>query len=96
VLGVNRVGEGGGQPHSGDSMLIDPFGNPIATASREETIVVGEVDPVRVAEAREHFSVLADRRPEVYAKLSGGSDPVRGQTPLGGRQAEGRSNGDLA
>jgi len=71
VLGVNRVGEGGGEPHSGDSMLVDPFGNAIATASREPTIVVGEVDPARVADARERFSFLADRRPDVYAKLEG-------------------------
>jgi len=73
VLGVNRVGEGGGQPHSGDSMLIDPFGNPVATASREETIVIGEVDPERVADARKHFSFLADRRPDVYRNLDGES-----------------------
>ena len=26
VLGVNRIGEGGGEPHSGDSALVDPLG----------------------------------------------------------------------
>lgn len=69
VLGVNRVGVGGGEPHSGDSMLVDPFGNPIDEASDEPAVVIGEVDPALVASARKHFSFLADRRPNVYRKL---------------------------
>lgn len=69
VLGVNRVGIGGGEPHSGDSLLVDPFGNPIDSASGEPAVVTGEVDPAKVADAREHFSFLADRRPDVYEKL---------------------------
>lgn len=90
VLGVNRVGEGSGQPHSGDSMLVDPFGNPIATASRDATIVVGEVDAGRVAEAREHFSFLADRRPDVYAGLV----PARGLTPFDAPHPKADPEGD--
>ena len=63
VLGVNRVGDVRGEPHSGDSALLDPFGLPRATASQEATIVVGEVDPAEVARVRERFPFLKDRRP---------------------------------
>ena len=33
VLGVNRVGTGGGEPHSGDSALVDPYGRLVAGAA---------------------------------------------------------------
>jgi predicted amidohydrolase len=62
VLGVNRVGDVRGEPHSGDSALLDPFGLARATASHEATIVSGEVDPAEVARVREKFPFLKDRR----------------------------------
>ncbi len=79
VLGVNRVGESGGapdrrEPHSGDSTLLDPFGLPRATASHEPAVVLGSVDAAEVARVRDRFPFLRDRRPELYARLSGRSD----------------------
>lgn len=71
VLGVNRVGEGNGLPYVGDSQLLDPFGRVRASAHRDVAVVTGVVDPDEVREAREHFSFLADRRPDVYRKLEG-------------------------
>lgn len=64
VLGVNRIGIGGGEPHSGDSALFDPFG--------EDLGPTGEVSAEAVAEARSRFSFLADRRPDLYRSLEGG------------------------
>lgn len=69
VLGVNRVGVGGGEPHTGDSALLDPFAEEIDAASREQTAISGDVDPAVVARAREQFSFLKDRRPDVYRRL---------------------------
>ena len=69
VLGVNRVGEGGGQPHRGDTALLDPFGRTIDEASVDPAVVRGEVDPAAVAESRRHFGFLADRRPDLYRRL---------------------------
>jgi predicted amidohydrolase len=69
VLGVNRVGEGGGEPHSGDSALLDPFGATRATASETAAAVCAEVDAAEVASIRARFPFLADRRPDVYARL---------------------------
>jgi predicted amidohydrolase len=69
VLGVNRVGEAGGEPHSGDSALLDPFGLLRAAVSRDPAMLLGSVDAAEVARARERFPFLRDRRPELYARL---------------------------
>jgi len=69
VLGVNRVGEASGLPHSGDSALIDPLGTPLVSAQAVATVIEGPVDPAAVAQARTRFSFLADRRPDVYKSL---------------------------
>jgi predicted amidohydrolase len=62
VVGVNRVGEGGGIGYSGDSRIVDPLGNELATASGAEALLVVDVEPARVAEVRREFPFLADRR----------------------------------
>jgi predicted amidohydrolase len=62
VIGLNRVGEGGGIDYSGDSMIIDPWGEVVCSASRDETMLLANVDPERVREARTKFPVLQDRR----------------------------------
>ena len=71
VLGVNRVGEGGGLLYSGDSTLVDPLGEVLASAADVEALVGGEVSAEKVAEVRARFPFLADRRPAVYARLRG-------------------------
>jgi predicted amidohydrolase len=73
VLGVNRVGEVGGELHSGHSALVDPMGKDVAVAeSGVAGILSGDVDAVEVARARERFSALRDRRPDVYGRLEDG------------------------
>jgi predicted amidohydrolase len=62
VLGVNRVGEVGGEPHSGDSALCDPFGVVRASANHDAAAVIGEVDAGEVARVRAKFPFLKDRR----------------------------------
>ena len=70
VLGLNRVGDGGGEPHSGDSALIDPFGETVVERADVAAIVSGEVSAEAVADARARYSFLADRRPEIYDDLT--------------------------
>jgi predicted amidohydrolase len=62
VVGVNRVGDGGKLHYSGDSMIVDPFGEVIAQAGDGETIVVADVDPDRVRSVRAEYPFLPDRR----------------------------------
>ncbi len=62
VVGVNRVGEGGGLRYSGDSRIVDPSGELLATAAVGETILLADVSAARVAEVRDRFRFLPDRR----------------------------------
>jgi len=62
VIGVNRVGEGGGLSYSGDSAIIDPMGEVLAAAAGTEALLVADVDAAVVAGTRARFPFLADRR----------------------------------
>lgn len=62
VVGVNRVGTGGNLDYAGDSRIYDPYGEALATAAGIETLLIAEVDPAVVEQARERFPFLSDRR----------------------------------
>jgi predicted amidohydrolase len=63
VVGVNRVGKGGnGLPYCGDSRIVDPSGNVLASAAQQEALLVTEVDPSVVAATRERYPFAQDRR----------------------------------
>jgi predicted amidohydrolase len=67
VVGVNRVGRGGSAPSArleyvGDSVILDPLGEPLAEAAADESIIAADVDAARVAEVRSEFPFLTDRR----------------------------------
>jgi predicted amidohydrolase len=62
VVGCNRVGMGGGLEYSGDSRIVDPLGELLATASMGESMLIADVSAQRVAEVRERYRFLQDRR----------------------------------
>lgn len=68
VVGVNRVGSGGGNDYAGDSLMVDPMGRILADGVAEPgqpatgQILYAEVDPATVARTRAEFPFLADRR----------------------------------
>lgn len=62
VVGVNRVGAGGDLTYVGDSAVVDPLGEVLATGAGSEALLVAEVDPAVVAEVRRRFGFLVDRR----------------------------------
>ncbi|MBN1094440.1 carbon-nitrogen family hydrolase [Blastococcus sp. TML/M2B] len=63
VVGCNRVGTAGdGTEHAGDSRIIGPTGELLATAAGVETLVLADVDAAEVAATRERFRFLPDRR----------------------------------
>jgi len=62
VVGVNRVGEGGGLAFSGDSRIVDPLGEVLASAAHTESIVLADVSSHVVADVRQRSRFLADRR----------------------------------
>ena len=63
VLGVNRVGRDGSDvPHMGDSAAISPWGETLVSAAGVETVLLVDVDPAQVRDARTKLSALEDRR----------------------------------
>lgn len=62
VVGVNRVGTGGGLDYSGDSCIVDPLGEVLAGAARGESILLADVSAGHVAAVRDRFRFLPDRR----------------------------------
>jgi predicted amidohydrolase len=63
VVGANRAGEDPNVAYSGDSMIIDPFGEILADSGDDSgaTILSADVSPKRVAEVRERYPFLVDR-----------------------------------
>jgi predicted amidohydrolase len=61
VVGANRVGAGGGLDYAGDSCIVDPTGEVLASATQVETTLIADVDPDVVASTRAKFPFLADR-----------------------------------
>ncbi|HSJ46390.1 MAG TPA: nitrilase-related carbon-nitrogen hydrolase [Euzebyales bacterium] len=62
VLGVNRVGTGGRLTYVGDSMVVDPMGEVLASAADREALLVCDVDAATVAATRDRFRFMQDRR----------------------------------
>lgn len=66
MIGCNRVGESGGMSFFGHSMVVDPWGNVVAEAGEEETILTVDIDPGAVDEVRKRLPVWESRRPDLY------------------------------
>jgi len=62
VVGVNRVGRGDDLDYTGDSCIVDPWGEILASAAARETLLVADLDVEVVRDARTRFPVLNDRR----------------------------------
>jgi predicted amidohydrolase len=66
VMGVNRVGEGGGISYDGGSCLISPEGEVSGLADNLEGILIQTIDLEKVRSYREKFPTLNDRRADLY------------------------------
>ena len=63
VVGCNRVGTAGdGTEHVGDTRIVSPMGELLATAAGGETIVLADVHAAEVAATRDRLRFLPDRR----------------------------------
>ena len=62
VVACNRVGSGGSHEYAGDSAIVDPMGEALATGAGTEALLVAEVTAERVAQVRADLPFLADRR----------------------------------
>lgn len=70
VIGVNRIGNGGGLEYSGDSLAVSPRGELIVDAKDSDQIFYAEIDSNEVSSYRSSFTALKDRRPELYEAVT--------------------------
>lgn len=74
---ANRIGTEGGFTFAGKSAILDPFGNTLASAEAEESVLIADLDFTisrnkrNVAKQGVHeTTILESRRPELYALLT--------------------------
>ena len=61
VVGVNRVGEdGNGHHYSGESMIVDPMGEVLATKVNEEAVITMTLDKSKLEDVRKKLPFLKD------------------------------------
>jgi predicted amidohydrolase len=73
---VVASGQYGKEPKSGlafvgRSMIVDPWGVIVATASDDEGVVTAEIDLAYIETVRERYPLMRQRRPELYSVLGG-------------------------
>ncbi|WP_100330327.1 carbon-nitrogen family hydrolase [Bacillus xiapuensis] len=66
VIACNRSGSDPNNVFAGHSLIIDPWGEIIAEAGKDEEMLIGEIDLNKVAEIRKRIPVFEDRRPQFY------------------------------
>ncbi|MFM1652864.1 carbon-nitrogen hydrolase family protein [Brevibacillus sp. B_LB10_24] len=78
VIAPGQIGDNHDMSCYGRSMIIDPWGNVIASASDLETTVLAAIDTGFIQEVRRKIPSLHNRRPEVYSlEIREGSDPAK-------------------
>lgn len=66
VIACNRMGVSGDTHFFGHSAVIDPWGEIVAEAGEEETVLYAEIDLSLVDSVRSKIPVFKDRRPAMY------------------------------
>ena len=83
MVGVNRVGTGDGHHYTGDSVILDPMGRPLAEASLTETVLLADLTADEVKRVRDRFPFLADRRGPAGGSQPGERTASADQAPRG-------------
>lgn len=66
VVACNRVGNDPNNRFAGHSMIIDPWGEILAEADDNPTILQVEINTEQVLKIRSTIPIFSDRRPEIY------------------------------
>lgn len=65
IIGVNRVGRGGGLSYKHSSAAYNPYGEKI-TKSKDADLIFADIDVWKADRYRKEFPVKSDRREEIY------------------------------
>ena len=77
VGAANRVGMENGIRFYGSSFICDPSGKILVQAGRDTTeVIVADLEPSVFNHWREHFPLLAQRRPGVYGRLTEATEHI--------------------
>jgi predicted amidohydrolase len=68
VVAANAVGPSGPFRYAGDSVIVSPDGERLASVGEEEGIALATIDPAVVLETRRRIPCLADRNTRAYRK----------------------------
>ncbi|MBT4168147.1 MAG: hypothetical protein HOE05_08435, partial [Rhodospirillaceae bacterium] len=60
----------------GRSMVIDPWGTVVATASDEEGVITTEIDLNFADEVKRRYPLMDQRRPDMYTHIGKPKDQV--------------------
>ncbi|MDU4961897.1 MAG: carbon-nitrogen family hydrolase [Sporomusaceae bacterium] len=66
VCAVNGCGNAGETKYGGNSLLVDPWGEPICHLGEAEAIETGEIDMTVIEKIRESINIFRDRKPAYY------------------------------
>ncbi|MBD8067432.1 carbon-nitrogen family hydrolase [Bacillus sp. PS06] len=66
VVACNRAGQDPNNTFAGHSLIIDPWGEILAEADREESILEGTLELEKVKYVRKQIPIFQDRRPTFY------------------------------
>ena len=92
---VIASGQYGTEPQSGvafvgRSMIVDPWGTIVATASDDEGVITAEIDLAFSDEIKRRYPLMDQRRPELYGTIGQSKDhaPLYNLAPHAGGAAE--------
>lgn len=69
IAGVNRFGSGNGLDYSGDSLIVNPYGEIITQCMSHAGLITADIDSSLVKEYRSAFQLKEDRREDLYIEL---------------------------
>lgn len=70
IIGVNRVGSGGGLQYNGSSIFVSPNGEILNDVSSEEILIIKDIELSKIKEVKDKFDIKKDRREELYMCIS--------------------------
>jgi omega-amidase len=68
VIGVNRCGSDPKLRYAGGSLIVDPHGNTVASAGRQESVLSAKLDSATLSQWRSGFPVLKDIRADIVLR----------------------------
>ena len=67
VIGINRIGVGGGLEYNGASIFVNPNGEILNEVNSKEMLIIEDLELEKIREIKDKFDIKRDRREELYS-----------------------------